>query len=183
MYSSPLPPLPRLVDPARSQIPPPECPLPNLPDLSQMSTIADTDKPVTMARRVRLEGLSSRSPLRLPLSFADASSSTHSTGLANIGRLGWPKSVDSHSRRNSRAHTYSRRYRARTQKTTSRGRSFGPPSASSGGSVYHDARSSLPGTLLYGAASLAPLPRALTPSGPTTPECGWSKSAGFVRPS
>jgi hypothetical protein len=109
-YSSPLPPPPRLVDPARSQKPPLERPppMPQTSYLSHTTTIADTDEPVTvaMARCLRAKGLSSRSPPRLPSSLADASSSTHSTGLANIGRLNWLTSVDSRLRRISPAHSY-----------------------------------------------------------------------------
>jgi hypothetical protein len=203
-YSPPLPPPPRLVDPARSQTPPLERPLPK-PETShpsQMTTAADTDEHATVAiaRHVRVETHTSHSPPRLPSSLAEASSSTHSgflaglgAGLANIGRLSWLKSVDSHSRRTSRAPSYlatphedieagkSLLHPQMSESTSTRGKSFGktsdrtrPLSASSGGTVYHDARSSLSGTPpIPRAANLAPLPRALTPSGPTAQEHGW----------
>jgi hypothetical protein len=169
---------------------------------SQMTTAADTDEHATVAiaRHVRVETHTSHSPPRLPSSLAEASSSTHSgflaglgAGLANIGRLSWLKSVDSHSRRTSRAPSYlatphedieagkSLLHPQMSESTSTRGKSFGktsdrtrPLSASSGGTVYHDARSSLSGTPpIPRAANLAPLPRALTPSGPTVQEHGW----------
>jgi hypothetical protein len=108
-YSSPLTSTPSRRSCTFSK-PPLECPppMPQTSYLSHTTTIANTDEPVVvaMARCLRVEGLCSRSPPWLSSSLADASSSTHSTGLANIGRLNWLKSVDSHSRRISPAHSY-----------------------------------------------------------------------------
>ena len=117
-------------------------------------------------------------------------------GLANIGRLSWLKNSESNSRRTSRSHSYSPTshddveaakallHPQMSESSSSRERNFGtfgknpdrarPVSTSSisGGSVYHDAYSSLPGTPILGAAKLAPLPRALTPSSPSTADYG-----------
>lgn len=182
---------------------------PKTSHLSQMSTIPDADEPVTVAtaRRVRVEDLSSRSPKQFPVSLADPGSSRNSgffaglsAGLANIGRLSWLKSSEPNSRRTSRARSYpvmphedieagkSLLQPQMSEGSFSRGRSLGknsdrtrPLSAStiSGGSIYHDARSSLAGTPvdILGTPKLSPLPRALTPSGPAAPERAWpSKS-------
>ena len=178
---------------------------PRASHLSRVSTIPDVDEPVVVtARRVRVEDLASRSPPQIPLSLADASSSNNTgflaglgAGLANIGRLSWLKSVDSNSRRNSRVHSYpgtphddveagkSLLHPQMSESTSSRGQGFGknsdgarPVSASSisGGSVYHDAHSSLPGTPISGKPGLSPLPRALTPSGPATDPAWLSKT-------
>jgi hypothetical protein len=204
---APLPPPPRLVDPehASTSTPPVERPpfKPQTSHLSQMSTIPDADEPVTvsMARRVRVEDRSSRTPPQLPFSLGDASPRNSigflaglGAGLANIGRLSWLKSSESNSRRTSYLAAQHEDIEAgksllhpqMSETSASRWRSFGknsdvvrPISASSmsGGSVYHDAHSSLPGTPVAETAKLSPLPRALTPSGPANPEHNWpSKS-------
>jgi hypothetical protein len=195
--NAPLPPPPRLVDPSTSTLPLARPPFkPQTSHLSQMSTIPDAADPVTvaMARRVRIEDLSSRSSPQLPLPLADTGASSTTgflaglgAGLASIGRLSWLKSGESNSsRRSSRMHSYltaphddieagKSLLQPQMAESSSQWRSFErkhggtriSTSTVGDGSVYHDAYSSLPGTPVTETAKLSPLPRALTPSGPT----------------
>jgi hypothetical protein len=172
--------------------------------LSQVSTYPDVEESATLltARRVRVEDLAPRSPPQLPLPLSDVGTSSNSgfltglgQGLASIGRLSWFKNLDGHSPRNSRPHSFlsspltdediehgkSLLGPQMSESRSSRGVGFGMDgdrpistvSARSAGTVYHDAFSSLPGTPISGTP-LAPLPRALTPSGP---EHGWPSSS------
>ncbi|KAG6810088.1 hypothetical protein H0H92_013362 [Tricholoma furcatifolium] len=144
---------------------------------------ANEDATLLTARRVRVEDLASRSPAH---PTGDLEGSTKNRNLfASLGldRLSWFKNSDNGSRRNSR-HSYpeaeddaemgqalltpsAAEFQA-THRTTlglsEKERPASSASGTSGGTVYHDARSSPSGTPVSTGTPVTPLPRALTPS-------------------
>ncbi|KAF9459040.1 hypothetical protein BDZ94DRAFT_1269228 [Collybia nuda] len=165
---------------------------------------AEESATLLTARRVRVEDLAPRSPPRLPLTPLDIGSGASNNGflaglgqgLANIGRLSWFKNLDGHPPRGSRPQSYLSTPLTdedlehgkallggpqMSETRSSRGLGFGSEgdrpistvSARSAATIYHDAFSSLPTTPVL-AAPLAPLPRAMTPSGP---DQGWPSSS------
>ncbi|KAG6817226.1 hypothetical protein H0H87_011283 [Tephrocybe sp. NHM501043] len=170
---------------------------------NSLAAYPDAHEPVTVltARRVRVEELGSRSP-RLTDSLGEGSSKNGSRGfLSSLGlnRLSWFKSLDSGSRRNSRANSYITS--PRNDEDVEMGKALLDPemaelqppvrglglfdgerplstaSARSAATVYHDAYST-PGTPVSARIPIAPLPRALTPSGSgLQQQSGWPSSS------
>lgn len=209
---SPLTPPPRLVDPESVWVPTLDRePFKRHSSQLSLSAYPDADEPATLltARRVRVEDIT-RSPPRLPLQ--DVGSSSNGGGFLSsfgFGRLSWLKNFDSSSRRNSRTHSFlatpltdedieaSKSLLARpemSESQSSRRLGFGlglgfdgerpvsSVSARSAGTVYHDAYSSLPGTPISTGTPLAPLPRALTPSGHVGSPTGWTSTSTVALP-
>ncbi|KAF5379658.1 hypothetical protein D9615_005772 [Tricholomella constricta] len=200
---SPLVPPPRLVDPDLWAPGPDNLPFTSKSSQFSLSAYPDADEAATLltARRVRVEDLASRSPPQLTRPLGGESSSNRNSGgfLSNLGlgRLSWFKNLDGHSRRNSRTNSFfgsplndddleigkallgPEMSETQTSRPIGLGMGFDgerPMSTASGRSVatvYHDANSSIPGTPISGRTPLAPLPRALTPSGPATPQPVW----------
>ncbi|KAG6853281.1 hypothetical protein C0991_005503 [Blastosporella zonata] len=177
-------------------------PMTNKSSQNSLSAYPDANEAVTLltARRVRVEELASRSPPRLTDSLGEGSSTTGGRGfLSSLGldRLSWFKNSDFGSRRNSHnSYIPSPLNNEDVEmgkallgpemselQPPPRGlglfegeRPLSTASGRSAGTLYHDAHSS-PGTPVSARMPIAPLPRALTPSGSGQQQSTWASSS------